>query len=249
MSKTLATSRSILRSFLDEKSASDWTDAELNILLNQKYHEVQDMVIETFEDYYLKTGTLNSVVSKEEYSVSDGIPSDIYKLRRVELNYDVTASSGAPTRCLPIHNIDIIRRDLGYANAGLGLKTFGNAFYYSYGSGLNTVIGLLPVPTNPGGSGANAIKIWYVQELPDLVNDTDLLNIPYADRNFMVVVHGAASDALMFGSQDPSGSKIFSDRYESGKMKMQENLESRIAEETKAVEDVSGEILNFDTPY
>src|SRR3990167_10538421 len=106
MAKTLSDCRSLLRSYLDENSPSDWTNAELNTLINQRYHRVYTAIVNVYEDYYSTTSTFNTVANQQEYTTSDNLPSDIYKIRRVEINYDTTITNGAPLRALPLQNID-----------------------------------------------------------------------------------------------------------------------------------------------
>jgi len=237
-----------MRSYLDEATALDWSDAELNRLLNIYYHKVRVNAITAYEDYFVTSTTFSTVADQEEYDNSDGVPTDIFKLRRVELNYDVTTTSGAPTRCLPIFNIDAVRRDLGYENAGIGLKVFGNAYYYTYGYGANTVIGFIPKPDK---TGTNAVKIWYIPEVADLSSDSSTIDIPYPDQYWINIVYGAMSEALRFGSQDTDNADKFDAKYERGTLKMQEDLKDKLAEEGKSVMDVLGDSISADMggPY
>ncbi len=245
MAKTLAQIRTFVRSYLDESSAADWADSEINSAINTYFHNVRTAAITVFEDYYMTTTTFNSVANQEEYTVSDGAPSDVFKIRRVELNYDVSIPSGAPTRCMPIFNIDAVRRDLAYANAGIGLKIYSNAFYYTFGFGSNFKMGFIPLPSN---NGTNAIKVWYIPEAVDLSSDSSTLNIPYVDKNWLLVAYGATAELLRFGSQDPEDAQQFENKYQQGVMKMQEELEDREAQDSKSVLDTSGNMLDFDNP-
>lgn len=232
----------MVRSMLDESSPKDWTNAELNALINTKYHDIRAKVINVFEDYYLTTATFDSVEDQQEYGNSDGLPTDILKLRRVELNYDTSASTSVPTRCLPTP-LDAERRDLGQASKGVGFKTLSNAQYYTYGYGSDMKIGFIPIPDK---DGTDAIKLWYIQEASDLDSDSDTLDIPYADKYWMLVVYGSVADALRFGQQDSVEADKLDAKFLVGMNQMQEDLEDRIAEETKTVMDVSGDYLNFD---
>ena len=242
MAKVLSEVRSLVRSFLDETTAADWSNAELNSLINTKYHEVRTMVVTTFEDYYMTTDLFDTIANRQEYTSAHGVPTDVFKIRRVELNYDTGATSGAPTRMLPIHNFDAVRRDLALTNSGIGLKTNGNSLYYSYGFRSNFTIGFIPIPTN---SDTDAVKIWYIQEATDLSSDSSDVNIPYADKNYIHIVYGATADALRFGGQATSEAERFESLYKAGLDKMQEELEERDAQDTKTVLDFSGDSLDF----
>lgn len=230
---------------MDETTAADWTNAELNTLINTAYQRVITAVMTVFEDYYLTTDQFNTTADQEEYSSTDGIATDIFKIRRVELNYNVSSSTSAPTRCLPI-NIDEVRRDLGLQNANLGTSSSSAAGYYTYGFGSNFRIGIVPIPDR---TGTNAGRIWYLQTQADLSADADNLNIPYPDRYWMVVCYGATADALRFGQQDSIEADKFDAKFVAGILLMQEELEDKIAEETKTVMDTSGEFLDFGQSY
>lgn len=243
MAKTLTTIRSLTRGYLDEASAADWSDAELNVLINQRYHRVYTAVVAVFEDYYFTTSLFNTVANQQEYGSADSFPTNIYKIRRVEVDYNPSVSGSAPTRLLPINNIDFVRRDLGFENSGVASASNGN--YYLLGYGSNAKIGFVPIPTQ---SGTNAAKIWYVGEVADLSSDSSEINIPYADRYYHLIVEGAVGDALRFGQQDSPEADKFDKKFDEGLGLMQQELEDRIGEEAKFVMDTSGDFTDFSTP-
>lgn len=245
MSKTLANCRTQIRAFLDESSPSDWTNAELDILINTAYHRVATAVMTVYENYYITTDLFNTTADQEEYGSSDGVATDIFKIRRVEVNYDVSNSNSAPTRCLPV-DMDEIRRDLGLQNSNLGTTSSSAAGYYTYGFESNFKIGIVPI-TDKTGTGAG--KIWYVKILSDLSSDSTTLDIPYADRYWMLVCYGATADALRFGQQDSIEADKFDAKFVAGILLMQEELEDKISEESKSVMDISGSFIDFGGAY
>jgi hypothetical protein len=246
MAKTLENARDVVRDLLDEQTPSDWTNAELNRYINSRYHEVYTAVVSVFEDYYMTTANFDTVEDQQEYDSTDGVPTDIYKIRRVELNYDVSNSNSSPSRCLPIDNIDVIKGDLAFTNASYMGVSGINAGYYKMGYGSNFKIGFIPIPDK---AGTDAVKLWYIQELSDLVNNSDSINIPYVDRYWMIIVKGAVADALRQGQQDRSEVNNLEAFFAASLDKMQAELEDRIAEETKSVIDVTGEYLDFGSPF
>lgn len=232
-----------MRSYLDEATAADWSNAELDTLINSYYHAVRTAVGTVYEDYYMTTALVNTTASQEEYTVSgDSLPSNVWKIRRVEINYDVTVSTNAPIRALPIQNIDEVRRDLAFTNRSLGLGVYSNVRYYTFGFGSNFKIGFIPIPDK---TGTNAIKLWYIKTASDLSSDSDTLDIPYADKYWMLIAWGATAEALRFGQQAKSDARDFEAKYAGGVIKMQEELEDRIAEESKFVSDMSTDVLVF----
>lgn len=241
MAKTLANIRAQVRGFLDETTAADWTDAELNTLINAAYHRVATAVMTVYEDYYVTTDFFNTTASQEEYGSSDGVATDIFKIRRVEVNYDVSDDTSVPTRCLPI-NMDEVRRDLGYRNASVGVSARSAAAYYTYGFGSNFKIGIIPIPDN---TGTNAGKIWYIKALTDLSSDSTEIDIPYPDRYWLLVAYGATADALRFGQQDSPEADKYDQKLAAGILLMQEELEDKVSEEAKFVQDTTGEYIDF----
>jgi hypothetical protein len=230
MAKTLEDARNMLRSFLDEPIAADWTDPELNALLNARYHLLYTAVVDVFEEYAeLKQATTDLVAGQQEYETQ----LDFLKMRRVEVKYKDDATSYA--RALPI-SLDQVRRDLADVTGGVTVVRQPN--YYLRGN----IIGLLPVPTLDVVDG---IKSWYYATVPDLVANSDTFRLPYADRDWLTIVYGAAADALMFGQQEPAASDQMEKRWKQGLEIMQQSLEDRVSDEYKGVVNVVGDDDNF----
>ena len=230
------------RSVLDEPTKSNWDDTELDKLINIYYHKVRSAVITVYEDYYMTTDLFNTVASQSEYTSTEGIATDIFKIRRVEVNYSPSSSSSSPTRCFPIDNMDKIRRDLLYTNAGMGLNTLNSSYYYKHGYGSSLTIGLIP---KPSVTYTGAGKIWYIPLPTDLTDDTTNINIPNPDQYYMIIVYGVLADALRFGQVETEDADKFEGKYNSGILQMQEELEDFVAEETKTVMDIDGSVLDF----
>lgn len=244
MAKTLSNVRTHVRAILDDQSQTDWTNTEIDRLINVRYHRVITGVMNVYEDYYMTTDLFNTTAGQEEYGSADGVATDIFKIRRVEINYDIASTTNAPTRALPISvGIDAVRRDLGYQNSGIGLHVFSGASYYTYGFGSNFKIGIIPIPDK---TGTGAGKIWYIPSIADLSSDSDNINIPYADRYWAMIAEGASGDLLRFGQQEMENANTFDVKFEASLAKMMEELEDKIAEETKSVMDVTGEYLDFE---
>lgn len=248
MSKTLLNIRTQIRSFLDEPSTkeADWTDTELNLLINTYYHKVYTAVLKVFENYSpLHVGYKDSEASQQEYDISTIIDSATstsetpLMIRRVEINYDISNSNSTYERAFPV-NIDAIRRDLTVENLGPGVTTGAN--YYLVGNKL----GFIRIPDK---DGVNAIKLWYNPQKSDLSADSDTIDLPYADRDWMLIAYGATADALRFGQQEDAIANMYDLKFQRGVEMMQEDLEDRVAEESKMVLDTSGQYLDFESGY
>ena len=239
MSKTLSVIRTQVRSWLDEADAkaADWTNAELNILINAYYHQVYSEMVDVFEDYApIETYEVDTTEDVQEYDLSLASPA-ILKLRRVEINYKTSDPNHPPERALPI-KIDDVRRDLGFKNFGLSVVR-GPQYYW-----IGNTIGFIPIPNETSTTGG-AIKIWYPPQKSDMSSDSDTIDIPYADRDWMIIAYGATAEALRFGQQEEAAANTFDRKFQDGIERMKQQYEDRIAEEAKFVTDVTGNYREF----
>jgi len=231
MAKTRAQLNAAVRMYLDEAVAADWSDNDVNREINNGYQEVVTAVVETYEDYYLTEATTDTVADQQEYA----LPSDFWKLRRVEINYDPDNSSSNPQRALPVQ-LDQVRRDLGYENAGITILR--NPAYYVQGN----LIGFIPVPQK---DGTDAIKIWYVRQVSNLSSDDDTIDIPYPDRYGKLIPMYAAGILLKKGQEAVrEGNDLLSQFYQ-GLERMKQQLEDRVADDAKSVTDVHLTSIDF----
>lgn len=207
--------------------------------INACYHQVYGAAVEVFEDYYLTKSQMNVVANQQEYGSTEGFPSDFFKMRRVEINYNVPDTNSVPQRALPVQ-LDEIRRDLG--NTTLGVSTLRNAGYYLYGTGSSAKIGFTPIPTI---AGTNGISLWYVKVLADLSDSNTTVDIPYPDRFSWIISLGAAANLLRKGQQEEVAARAYREEFSLEMEKMKQSLEDRVAEEAKHVVDTQGEDLDF----
>jgi len=234
MAKTLLVARSDTRHYLDESTEADWLDSDLNRIINKQYQRVATAAMQTFENYYITEATTDTEAGVQEYE----LPSDFFKLRRVEINYDMATPNSSFSRALPI-DLDQVRTQLDNSNSGSSILR--SPSYYIQGS----IIGFRPIPSKDGDE---AVKIWYVKQVPDLVYDIDVFDIPYADRYYGIITKAAAAEALRKGQQEPVEAKRLEDEAQADLDRMIRELEDRVAEESKGVIDVSGDNLDFGNP-
>lgn len=236
MAKTLTNLRSNTRTYLDESAAADWTSAEVDLEINAGYQEVITSVMEVYENFYVTTDNWNSVADQVEYGTTDGVPSDIFKIRRLELNYDVDNSNSIAKRCKPI-SMDAMQRDLQGTNLGMIINR--NPAYYVYGlqSSGGIKIGIIPKPDK---SDTDAFQIWYVPVVADLSSATDEINIPYPDRYFKLISLYAAAQLLRKGQQEEAVASRYLLEFEMGIEKMKQQLEDFISDDSKYIIDTEG---------
>ncbi len=241
MTVTLSELRNDTRMLLDETTAADWTNIQVDAAINYAYHEVVASVVKVYEDYYVKTDQMNTTADRQEYDqTTDGFPTDFFKIRRVEINYDTSDSNSSPRRALPV-KLDDIDRDLG--NTAIGNTPQRNPGYYLIGQGSNLKLGFIPIPDE---TGTNAIKIWYVYFPSDLSANTDTIDIPYPERYGRLISYGAAGDLLRKGQQEEVAAARYRAEFEAALQKMIEELEDRTADDIRGVTDTVDMDLDFD---
>lgn len=229
------------RMFLDEVAEASWSEAEVLREDNFAYQKYVSSVVQAFEDFYLTTSVWNLVATQQEYGTTDGVPSDIYKVRRLELNYDSASNATAFRKSMPINITDV--KD-SIQNSNYGALYYPH--YYVYGYEATMKFGLIPIPTKNSTGGA---KLWYVQKIINLVLPTDEVKIPYAESFADGIALIAAGNLLRKGQQE----EVAASRYiAEGKMlrdEMIEELEERIADEAKVISDSVGFDMDFTEPF
>lgn len=228
--------------FLDEVSPKEWTDTMIDTELNNGYMGMVTAVMTVFEDYYITKSAFNTVAGQQEYTVADGVPADIFKTRRIEVNYNPTATNNYPVRALPV-NIEAIKMSLTNANSINAVRATTN--YYERGFESSKVYGFLPIPSQ---SGTNAVIIYYVPIISPMTIDTSTINVPYADRYGYLLCKFAAAHCLRKGQMEENVAKQYLAEYGGGILQMQEELTPKIAEESKQIIDAVGDNIDFSLP-
>lgn len=217
--------------YLDEVTQADWTDTQVNREINASYMEMFTAVVTVFEDYYSVKARTATVTDQQEYA----LPSDFYKIRRVEVNYAPSNAAANPYRVKPV-SLDQILRDLGNTYEGINMAR--NPCYYIRGNN----IGLIPIPTD---GGSTAFTLWYIKVISELSEDTDAINIPFPDRYGPLIALGAAGSLLRKGQQEEAVALRYLQEFRNGLLKMQAELEDRIADDAKSVIDTQGDDVDF----
>lgn len=237
MAKTLDNLRDQVRMFLDEAGALDWTDGQVDMEINAGYQEVVSAVMETYEDFYLTTDMINTVADQQEYGSADGMNTDIFKLRRVELIYNTDTTDNYNRA--DYARLDEVARDLGNTAS---ITPFSRPAYYIYGHGSSFKLGFIPIPNR---SDTNAIKYWYIPYVADLVLAADTVNIPYPDRYAKAISWYAAGSLLSKGQQEEAAGSKYLGRFEVELAKMKQQLEDRAADGVKSVIDTAMQDVDF----
>lgn len=228
MAKTRVQLRTHTRMYLDEVSEADWEDDQINTELNYAKNEVYTAVVETWEDYYRDKVVTDFVANQSEYQ----LPDNFFKVRRLEVTY---ASGENGTKALPM-SFDLIRESLDSTSQGSSSRPV----YDLSGRFLQ----VLPYPTT---TVTNGLRMYYIRTSDEMDEDDDVLDIPFPDRYGRLVVLAAAAELLRKGQQEEAASAKYKVDFELGLEKMKQELEERMADGTKRIEDVMGGQMDFGT--
>ena len=229
MAKTYGQIKAQARTYLDEATEADWDDEEVNREVNNSYQEIVTAVMEVYEDFYLTSDLISLVENQQEYGSADGFPTNIFKLRRVEVNYDTSKTNSIFYPAIGV-TMDDIRSRLNDATSGVYSST--SPVFYTYGFDSNFKLGLLPVPAV---DSANGLKLWHIPYIADLVDDDDTFNIPYADRYAQIAGKMAAGILLRKGQQEEPASAQYMGEAMSDLERMKQQLENHVAGDGKRV--------------
>jgi hypothetical protein len=195
------------RTFPDNTS-SFWTDAILTTYHNLIQQEVQQELIQTFEDLFVTQTTLNVVAGTAEYS----LPTNHIKLRRVE---DVRASE--PSEILPVR-LNHRERD----DVRVTITAGGNGYYLR---GSQIVLTDTPTYTN-----ASAIRLHYIHRLADVTTGTASSELPAETHR--ALVWGIVKLALF---QQQTDNTLANAEYQNHLNKLRQQAENRQIQRPRSV--------------
>src|SRR5215471_1365001 len=160
MPTTLGALRQDVRNRLDESTSRFWTDSELNTWINEGCRDVSRRT-ETIQSFNTSLSTTQSV---GKYLV----PPDVIRIHRVEYKPFGT------TNIYPVQASTYQEMDQVWGINQLS-QTMSYAYnYVLWGFPPNLKMQLYPVPASTG----DTIQIFYYRLPRNLVNDTDIVEIP-----------------------------------------------------------------------
>lgn len=228
MAKTRSTLRTNIRMYLDEVSAADWSDSQINVEINYAYLRVYKAVVDVWEDHYRTRVKTSMVASQNEYA----LPSDFYKLKRLEATY-VSGQDRVKVRRFDFSQLPVaIDETSNYGSTASPIMELSGGF-----------LRILPVPIN---SVTDAFLLHYIKQVAELDDDDDEIDIPFPDSYGKLVEIGAVAELLSKGQQEEEVSSKFVAKFEQGIEQMREELKDRIADGSPVILDVLGEDNAFD---
>ncbi len=212
--------------YLDEVTAADWDDDQIDTELNYAYMEMYTAVVETYEDYYRKISTLDMVPGQQQYE----LPDDFFKLRRLEIKYFSTSDYYKAMK----YSFD----QIGMAFDSVNIGSSARPTYDITGDYLR----ILPVaPSDADGS----LRLTYIKVISELESDTDVIEIPFPDRFAKYIVKGACGELLRKGQQEETVALQYDNQFQMGLEKMKQELEDRYADGPRMILDTAGQNNNF----
>ena len=189
---TLAELRTNARYWLDDDNGGYFTDAMMNVFLNNAQREAQKRLIQAGEDYYTKCVETDLVINQKDYA----LPDDFMLLLRFERITQGSGDTAATERLWPLTRNEIDVSSYTSQASATGLP-------YNYVINQNS-FSLYPVP-----NGAKTVRLTYSYRVADMSNDADVPDVP-ADYHEYLAILAARDGFLRDGrSLNPIESKLF----------------------------------------
>jgi hypothetical protein len=150
---TLAQLRTTVARLGQYEGSTDITATVLNEYINEAIAELYDLLIGKWQDYYVKSGTVTTVAGTQSYS----LPSDFYKLRKLEL----ALTTGSNARMARLHPVDLDDQHRYVTIAG--------PIKYRYRVTMSpSTLWLVPTPTS-----VDTLTVYYIPFAPTLSSDSE----------------------------------------------------------------------------
>lgn len=146
----------------DRVNSNFVTKPEWNRYINQSYFELYDLLVDTYEDYYIAAPVTMVTTAAAQYDLSTIMP-DFYKLNGVDIGV-ASGSSGYVT----LKKFDFISRNR-YVFPQI-TSTYLGVFNLRY-----RIVGdtLMFIPTPQAGQ---QVRLWYTPRPQQLLKDSDILD-------------------------------------------------------------------------
>jgi hypothetical protein len=172
--------RNLVSYWVDDLQLAYFTATQVNSFLNNAQKELQKLLLNAGQNYYVKRYQTTTVINQADYVLMD----DFEKLHRLELVISGTPPTEAVT---PINSITINQQDLLLGNTATPCGYFIKK---------NRLV-LFPTP-----NAAQTLRMYYSPRVADMTLDTDVPDAPAQYHEYIAVL--AAHDCLMKDGRDPS---------------------------------------------
>lgn len=148
--------KQLVLSWLDDEQSTYFTDANLNLWINQAQKQVQLILLQAGHNWYMKPVETTLVIAQSDYV----LPSDNIEVHRAEV---VLSGTGTNENRQPIIEITTNQQDF------IGVQSGTPTNYYIK----KDRITLLPTPDQ-----ALTMRLYYSPIVSDLGSDSDALDVP-----------------------------------------------------------------------
>jgi hypothetical protein len=206
--EVIDTARALLNEDLDsartfpDDSSSFFKDTTLRRYYNVIQEEIQNEIIQTFEDYFITQTFLSITAGCAGYL----LPSGTIKVRRLE---DVRGG-GDPVEIRPV-----TLNDRGHTFYELTSSVWKGGSYYIAGTEI-------VLTDTPSYSNASAIRLHYIKKLPEITSATDTSELP--PEHHGTLVYGIYKMALIQQQANTDKAEI---EYEKRLNRLKKYAESR----------------------
>lgn len=159
MASTLLQLKTRARELSDMEDSLFISDSELTSYINQSALELYDLLVASFEDYYLDVSANLTVASGQD---SITVPANLYKLRGVDY---LVGGSGDQWQDLKPFSF----QDRNTANSNLVQPG-----YYST-TGIRYRLQASTIKLTPADQASGTYRVWYVPKMTQMTLDTDTL--------------------------------------------------------------------------
>lgn len=173
--------RTLFLSWMDDTDGGYFTSGQTDVFINNAVLQTQRTLIQAFEDYFTDCVETTSVINQEEYILPDDFLK-IAHLQWVESGTDVSDEQ-----------LKTISR-MAKSEQDLLIEKTGRPKYYFF-RGDKFVL-------RPAPDVAKTIRLYYVKKVAELVNDSDVPDIP-SQYHEMIALY-AARDGYIKDGRDPS---------------------------------------------
>lgn len=158
--------KTLILSWLDDPLAGYFTEANLNVWVNLAHRQVQMLLLQAGENYYMKPVETYTVANQSDYV----LPSDFMVEHRLEY---VISGTGVNENRMPLQMITTNQQDLIAITAGQP-----TAYYIK-----KDRVTLSPTPDS-----AYLLRIYYSPMVADLSSDSDVPDIPEQYMEYVAIL-------------------------------------------------------------
>ena len=210
---TRAELRTLMLSWLDDPDSGYFTAAQCNVWLNLAQRQVQMLLLQAGQNFYMKPVITTLVSGQADYV----LPSDFVVEHRLEV---VISGSGTSENRQPIIPITTNQQDL--VSIASGTPT-------------NYYIKKDRVTLSPTPNAALTLRLYYSPMVTDMTADADSPDVPEQFMEFVAIL--AAYDGFIKDDRAPQNLVLKKEKYETLLKQMSND---RTQDQSRQVIDVNG---------